>query len=57
MGLEAQEALKGVYFANSKTNFLVNKNIIPIPLQKPLSENEILNSLKKISKNIIYGSR
>jgi indolepyruvate ferredoxin oxidoreductase beta subunit len=52
MGLEAQESLKGVYFANSKTNFVVNKNIIPIPLKKPLSEAEILSSLKKISKNV-----
>jgi indolepyruvate ferredoxin oxidoreductase beta subunit len=52
MGLEAQEALKGAYFANSNTNFLVNRNIIPIPLQKPLSEDEVFGSLKKISKNV-----
>ena len=52
IGLEAQETLKGAYFANPKTVFLINKNIIPIPLKKPLSENEILNGLKKISKKV-----
>jgi len=52
IGMEAQEALKGIYFANSKTTFLVNKNITPIPLRKPLSEKEILRDLKKISKKI-----
>lgn len=52
LGLEAQEILKGAYFSNPKTVFLINKNIIPIPLKKPLSEDEILNGLKKISKNI-----
>jgi indolepyruvate ferredoxin oxidoreductase beta subunit len=53
LGLEMQEALKGTYYANQKTKFLVNKYIIPIPLAKPLTETEILKSLKKISKNII----
>ena len=52
LGLEAQEALKGISFANKKTNFLINKYIVPIPLEKPLSENEILKNLKKVSKNI-----
>jgi len=52
LGLEEQEILNGTYFVNSKTNFLVNRFVIPIPLRKPLSENEILNQLKKISKNI-----
>ncbi len=52
LGLEMQEALKGSYWANSKTNFLINKYIVPIPLQKTLSEGEILQNLKKVSKNI-----
>jgi len=52
IGLEMQECLKATYFANPKTNFLINKHIIPIPLEKTLSEKEILNNLKKISKNI-----
>ena len=52
LGLEMQEILNGIYFANPKTKFLINQFIIPISLKKPLSENEILNQLKKISKNI-----
>ena len=52
LGLEMQEALKASYYAGSKTNFLINKLIIPIPLTKPLSEKEILDNLKKVSKNI-----
>ncbi len=52
LSLEMQEALKGVYFANKKTNFLINKYIVPIPLKKSLSEKEIIKNLKKISKNI-----
>ena len=52
LGLEMQEALKGSCFANRRTNFLVNKYIIPIPLQKTLSQGEVLKNLKRISKNI-----
>jgi len=52
LGLEMQESLKASYFANSKTNFLVNKYIVPIPFQKPLSEDEILKILKKFSKKV-----
>jgi len=52
LALEEQEVLNGVYFANSKKNFLINQFIIPIPLKKPLSEAEILTQLKKISKKI-----
>ncbi len=52
LGLEMQEALKGINFANKKTNFLVNKYIVPIPLEKSLSDKEIIKSLKKVSKNI-----
>jgi len=52
IGMEAQEALKGIYFANARTIFLVNKNIVPIPLKKSLSEEEILKSIKKLSKRL-----
>lgn len=53
LGLEMQEALRGAYFANKNTNFLVNKQIITIPLEKSFSEKELLNIFKKITKNII----
>jgi indolepyruvate ferredoxin oxidoreductase beta subunit len=52
LSLEEQETLNGIYFASPKTNFLINQHIVPIPLKKPLTENEILNELKKVSKNI-----
>jgi len=52
LGLEMQEILRKSVFANSKTKFLVNKKIIPIPLAKNLTEQEVLDNLKKISKNI-----
>jgi len=52
LGLEMQESLKACCYANSKTNFLVNKYIVPIPLVKNLTEKEILDNLKKISKNV-----
>ncbi len=52
LGLEMQEALKAYPFANSQTIFLINKQINPIPLTKPLSEKEILDNLKKVSKKI-----
>jgi indolepyruvate ferredoxin oxidoreductase beta subunit len=49
LGLEAQEALRGAYFAGPQTKFLVNNQIIPIPMQKTMTENEITDILKKIS--------
>ena len=52
LGLEMQETLREASFASQKTKFLVNKRIIPIPLVKNLGEREILENLKKISKNI-----
>ncbi|MCJ7786800.1 indolepyruvate oxidoreductase subunit beta [Patescibacteria group bacterium] len=53
LGLEMQEALRGIYFANQKTKFLLNKQIISIPLVKNLTETEILKNLKKIGKVIL----
>lgn len=55
LGLEMQETLKGINFANKKTNFLVNKYIIPILspfVVARVSEEEIVKNLKKVSKNI-----
>lgn len=52
LGLEIQEVLNGLCFAGPKTNFLINRYTLPIPLKKPLTENEILNQLKKISRRI-----
>lgn len=52
LGLEIQECLKASYFANPKTNFLINKHIVPIPLQKPIPENEILEILNKATRKI-----
>ena len=53
LSFEAQESLRGVYFANKNTSFLVNKFIVPIPLEKSLSEGEISKILEKISKKVI----
>jgi len=52
LGLEMQETLRAIPYSNPKTNFLLNKNISPIPLQKSISEEEVSNALSKISKNI-----
>jgi len=52
LGLEMQEALKAYLFANPKTTFLMNKEIISIPLEKNLTEKNILKNLKKITKNV-----
>jgi len=53
LGLEIQECLKACHFVNPKTTFLINKYLIPIPLEKPFSEVKILEILKKFSKKII----
>lgn len=52
LGLEAQECLKAAYFAHQKTIFLINKYIVPVPLQKPFPESRILTLLKRVSKKI-----
>lgn len=53
LGLEMQEALKACYYANPETTLLINKYIVPIPLQKLFSEKEIVENLKEYSKKII----
>ena len=52
LGLEMQETLRAVPYSNPRTNFLISKYIMPIPLQKPVSEKQILNALNQVSKNI-----
>ncbi|MDO8436324.1 MAG: indolepyruvate oxidoreductase subunit beta [bacterium] len=52
IALESQEALRAGYFASTKTKFLLNQHIIPIPLAKALTAEEILTSLRKISKDV-----
>lgn len=52
LGLEEQESLRGIYFTNPETIFMLNKMIIPIPQKEPISEKEILEQLQKVSKNI-----
>ena len=51
LALESQEALAGAYFADKNTSFLINQKQVPT-LEKSISEKEILDNLKKISKNI-----
>ncbi len=53
LAMEMQEALKGLYFSNKNTVFLINRFFVPILGIKLLKENEILNNLKKVTKNII----
>ena len=52
IGLEMQECLKASYYAGLKTNFMINKYFVPIPLQKIIPEDMILKNLKKFTKNI-----
>jgi indolepyruvate ferredoxin oxidoreductase beta subunit len=53
LSLEIQESLKAYPFAGPSTTFLVNKQVISIPLAKNLTEDEVFKNLKKISKKII----
>jgi len=52
LGLEMQETMRGLYFAGEKTNFLMDKQIIPLPLGKSLSEKEATDIFKKLTKNV-----
>ncbi len=52
LALEEQESLNGLYFANPKTNFLINQLVIPIPLKQSLPEEKILEKIKKTTRNI-----
>jgi indolepyruvate ferredoxin oxidoreductase beta subunit len=52
VGLEMQECLKAGYFAGPLTTYLINKNIAAIPGVAPLTEEEIVKSLKTFTKKI-----
>jgi indolepyruvate ferredoxin oxidoreductase beta subunit len=52
LALEMQEALNSLYYASSKTQFLLNKLIIPIPGENVIIENQILDSLRNFTKKI-----
>ena len=55
LALEMQESLRTVNFVSSKTVFLINKQIIPIPLEKQLTEKEVLTNLKKFIPKQSFG--
>ncbi len=52
LALEEQESLNGLYFSNSKTKFLINQMMMPIPLRSFMPEPEILQKIKKVTKDI-----
>jgi len=52
IALETQEALKAAYFAGPQTTFLISEHVMPIPLQKAFSGEQVLKLLKKVSKKI-----
>ena len=52
LALEMQEALRALYYASSKTQFLLNELIIPIPGENIIPKEQILNSLKNFTKKI-----
>jgi len=56
IALERQEALRACYYGSkeAKTVFLVNDLSLPIPNQKPFTEEEIKKNLKKFSEKIIF---
>ncbi len=51
ISLESQEALNGLYYASSRTTFLINKYRTPT-FAKDFSDKEILRTLKKFSKKV-----
>jgi len=52
LGLELQEALRGLYFANEKTNFLVNDYFVPI-LGTEFSREKTLQLLSQMKEKLI----
>ena len=53
LALEMQESLRGLYFSNKETTFLINKFFIPILGEKLLKESEILKDVKEFTKKVI----
>ena len=54
LALEAQGVLKAINYADKKTVFLINDQILPIFGQKSLTKKIISTNLKKISKNVNF---
>jgi indolepyruvate ferredoxin oxidoreductase, beta subunit len=54
LSLETQESLRGIYFANQETKFLINELVVPIPFEKFLDKNKVLAILGKANKNIDF---
>jgi indolepyruvate ferredoxin oxidoreductase beta subunit len=52
LALEMHESLRSLYYANERTQFLINKFLSPIPGQNSLSEPEILKEIKNFTKKI-----
>lgn len=52
LGLEMQEVLRALYYCSEKTKILINRNLIPIPGQNLITEEEIIKEIKKFTKNI-----
>ncbi len=51
LALELQEALRALYYCSSETKILLNDLILPIPGKEPLKREEILNQIRKFTKN------
>ncbi|MFH1424027.1 MAG: indolepyruvate oxidoreductase subunit beta [Candidatus Nealsonbacteria bacterium] len=54
IALEMQEALRAAYFANEKTVFLINKHVVPVPLQTSFTEDQILKILSSVARKIEF---
>jgi len=54
IALEMQESLRAAYFANTKTSFLINKHVIPVPLQTSFAKDQILKLLSNITPKIEF---
>ena len=52
LALEFQEALAGLYYANKKTQFLINDFILTVPGQKDISKEKVLKEIQKFTKKI-----
>lgn len=52
VGLEMQECLKAARFANKNTRYLINEKIVPIPGMEAPAKEEIIQNLRKFTKNI-----
>ena len=56
IALEMQESLRAAYFASSKTAFLINKHVVPVPLQTSFTEDQISKILLGVTRKIEFVS-